>query len=162
MHFLVVSPNLFEIGATAVYGSPGGVTMPADKTIDGNSSIYSPDTCPQSMVTTNPWLRIDLKKVYLVVGFQVFPYGLDTSGAVIVVGRFPTVDVVSTFYECGRIDYVSIPDDKGSFFFTKLCGVPQLAEYVYMVKVGLNSSVATCEVVVYYGEINSPQLSSKT
>jgi hypothetical protein len=144
-----VFSQLRDIGAVAVYGSSGGLTTTASLSIDDNFA-YGPATCPTSATVTNPWLRIDLQRVYLVDGFEVYPYELDTNGVVIVVGRFPTTDVINTFYQCGSISYTSVPSRKGTFSISRLCPTQQLAEYVYLVKTGSATSIAVCEVLIQF------------
>ena len=128
-----------SLGATVIMNSVFMAStgdLVAELAIDGNSNIDFA-SCAASALSTNPWLRVDLKKEYFVSTVQAVLYPGKHESVYVVVGN-DLANNGNDNHNCGKA-----PD--------ATCNSPVWGRYINLQRKVKNHFIQVCEVTFNYG-----------
>ena len=133
--------DLGSIQAEAIQSPGDSGNRTADLAIDGDPS-YSEDKCSSTTTSSNPLLRVDLKRPHLVKWVSVKFYGAGGNKTSVQVGS-NVLDAGN--YQCGNVlSYQTNSED----FYNFTCGEAQLGQYVIVTSTD-TAPLQVCEVQVF-------------
>ena len=121
---------------------PAGLN--AELAIDGNSNNDF-RLCAATAQSTNPWLRVDLKKEYFVSSVQVVLFPGKLTHVYVYVGN-NLANEGNDNYNCGKA-----PDATSLNWRNVLCSVPVWGRYINLQREVTNHFLQVCEVTFNYG-----------
>ena len=133
-------------------GRPKGKMIDGMPTIVNGQSLSPGSTCASTNRSDNPWVRLDLKKAYLVSLVRAIIYGSTGQNVVVRVGSSLT-NSGNDNYQCGT---VPIPDDypptTTAYWRDVPCSPPVWGRYINFDRTWQNHYLEICEVAFKYGQ----------
>ena len=153
--FVGMASNLSaSLGATATMGSNNTSNLSALLAIDGSPSNLIAQKqfvtdCAVTNYTTNPWLRVDFKKEYLVSSVKVMLMVEKGENVTIRVGNSLVNNGNDSNY-CGLAHYEA-PATTNATWRDVHCNPPVWGQYLNLQSIDGYSALRVCEVVFSYG-----------
>ena len=151
---LGVATNLAaSLGATVTMSSVNSFLYVAAKAIDGNpihvtgQTLFGAD-CAATLMSANPWLRVDLQKEYLVSRIRAIPIGDRGENVYVHVGNSLTNNGNDN-HECGKAPYDS--SSSAAIWRDVSCSPPVWGRYINLQRIVTNHILMVCEVAFNYG-----------
>ena len=117
-------------------------------TVNGQS--IEPAICASTNQGHNPWVRLNLKKAYLVSLVRVIIYGTTAQSIVVHVGNSLTKNGNDN-HQCGRVVYVH--DDREKAVWKDVaCSPPVWGRYINFDRTVYNHYLEICEAAFRYGQ----------
>ena len=118
-------------------------------TVNGQSLEKDGSTCASTNQGDDPWVRLDLKKAYLVSLVRVIIFGSTGQNVVVRVGNNLTNNG-SDNHHCGMVVYVR--DDRAKAKWKDVaCSPPVWGRYINFDRTATNHFLETCEAAFRYG-----------
>ena len=130
---------------------PKGLMIDGMPTTVNGQSLYPGSTCASTNHGNNPWVRLDLKKVYLVSLVRVIIYGSTGQNVVVRIGTSLTNNGNDN-HQCGT---VPVPDDypttRTAYWRDVACSPPVFGRYINFDRTKLYHYLEICEAAFEYG-----------
>ena len=153
MVFVGMATNLaVGLGATVTMSSVFSSVYVAAKAIDGNpryvtgQKLFGPD-CAATTKSHDPWLRLDLRKEYLVSRVRIIPIGDRGENVYVHVGNSLTINGEDN-HECGKAPY---SNDVKAIWRDVSCSPPVWGRYINLQRIVTSHILMLCEVAFNYG-----------
>ena len=131
---------------------PKGLMIDGKPTNVNGHSLHIGATCASTNKGDNPWVRLDLKKAYLVSLVRVIIFGSSGQNVTVRVGNNLTNDGNDN-HQCGT---VPVPDDYPptitAYWRDVPCSPPVWGRYINFDRTWQNHYLEICEVAFRYGQ----------
>ena len=132
-------------------GRPKGLMIDGQPTTVTGQSISS-STCASTNIGDNPWVRLDLKKAYLVSLVRAIIYGNTGQNVVVRVGNSLTNNGNDN-YQCGNVPVPNDYDTTTTAYWRDVpCSPPVWGRYINFDKTEKARYLEICEVAFRYGQ----------
>ena len=131
---------------------PKGLMIDGMPTIVNGQSLYPGSTCASTNRGDDPWVRLDLKKAYLVSLVRAIIFGSTGQNVVVRVGSSLT-NHGNTNHQCGT---VPVPDNYATtttaYWRDIHCSPPVWGRYINFARTEKAKYLEICEVAFRYGQ----------